>query len=380
MPFDYICKMKQIEIEELENWYHENYQNKISGRRVIIEQIIPIMNNLNPLFKVNKIGVTHFKKEIRNISFGKGNTKILIWTQMHGNESSGTKALFDFLNFIERPGQLTYFRDKILNNCKLLCVPMLNPDGAEAYTRVNSRGIDLNRDVIDKKAVESRILQDILLEFQPDYCFNMHDQRTIFSVGKNNKPATLSFLAPSEDKERSLTEGRIETMKVIVSMYNLLKKCIPGQIGRYTDEFYPTATGDNFQKMGFNTVLIESGHYKGDYQREITRKYTFFALLQGILYTVDAGHVEDHQSYFEIPDNEKKYLDIILKNVKYQGEKVDIGILYEEKLRNNEVCFDFKVDKIEDLSNYNADKIIDKVGINFKNLADVVEWLKNKNI
>lgn len=369
--------MKQIEIEEIENWYLKNYQNKISRRRIIVEHIIPVLNNLSSQFRVSVIGKSHQKREIRSVRFGNGKVKILIWTQMHGNESSGTKALFDLLNFIENPGNLTHFKDLVLNNCQILCIPMLNPDGADAYTRVNAQKIDLNRDVIDKKAVESRILQDILMDFQPDYCFNMHDQRTIFSVGENNNPATLSFLAPSEDEDRTLTEGRKETMKVIVSMHEFLKNCIPNQMGRYTDEFYPTATGDNFQKMGFNTILIESGHYFNDYHREITRKYTFFALLQGILYTANKDQRIDCEQYFEIPDNEKNYLDIILNDVVYQGKKSDIGILFKEKLRNGTVFFDPEIDKIDDLSGYNANKRIHKPRLTFKDIEDVKDWLKN---
>ena len=60
-------------------------------------------------------------------------------------------------------------------------------------------------------------------------------------------------------------------MTVIAAMNDLLQQFIPGQIGRYTDEFYPTATGDNFQKMGHNTILIESGHAKGDYKRNASQ-------------------------------------------------------------------------------------------------------------
>ena len=66
-------------------------------------------------------------------------------------------------------------------------------------------------------------------------------------------------------------------------MNALLEKIIPGHIGRYTDEFYPTATGDNFQKLGHNTILIEAGHYYNDYERDVVRKFNFYALLQGVL-------------------------------------------------------------------------------------------------
>ncbi len=370
--------MKQIKIDDLENWYASNYQKKLSGRWLVKGQIIPLIKNLNSIFSINKVGTSYLKNDIYSIGMGNGKTKILIWTQMHGNESSGTKALFDLFRFFENSKDLINVKNEILNKCTLLCIPMLNPDGAQVYTRVNAQEIDLNRDVIDKKAKESNILQDVLKDFQPDYCFNMHDQRSMFSVGKNNNPATISFLAPSVDKERTLTDGRKETMKVIVSMYNLLKKCIPNQLGRYTDEFYPTATGDNFQKMGYNTVLIESGHYFNDYQREVTRKYTFYALLQGILYISGQDEIQDYKPYFDIPDNEKKYLDIILKNIRVQGINSDIGILFEEKLVNNQLLFVPKVNKIENLSAYNANKIIDNINLVFHDENDINDWLKNQ--
>ena len=276
--------MKNRDMFEVEKWHRENHQQKLKGRWVTIEKVLPIIKKLNPLFEVKKIGVSELGKDIFSVTFGKGDKNILIWTQMHGNESTGTKAVFDLFKFIEEFKGKMKMIDSLLEKCKIIIIPILNPDGAEAYTRVNANQIDLNRDVIDQNADESKILMQILTKVNPEYCFNLHDQRTIFSVGSENNPATLSFLAPSEDEERTITKGRKETMKTIVSMNNLLQKFIPDQIGRYSDEFYPTATGDNFQKMGHNTILIESGHFKNDYQRENTRRFTFLALLQGLEY------------------------------------------------------------------------------------------------
>ncbi len=282
--FVYICKMKKLDIVLLNTWFALNFQNKIKGRWITLPNILPLIKNLGRIFTVKKIGESFLGKDIFKITFGKGEIRILIWTQMHGNESTGTKALFDLFQLFDSKNIFSEITDEILNKCTITCIPMLNPDGAENYTRLNAQEIDLNRDVLDKKALESNILYDILQEVNPDYCFNLHDQRTIFSVGKDNNPATISFLAPSENKERTITGGRKKTMEVIIAMNNMLQKIIPNQIGRYTDEFYPTATGDNFQKMGHNTILIESGHSKNDYQREKTRKYTFFSLLLGIQY------------------------------------------------------------------------------------------------
>lgn len=371
--------MKQISIEKLEGWYSKNYQSKISGRWITLDQILPLMENRKTIFKVELAGSSYQNRNIYNLLVGKGKTKIVIWTQMHGNESTGTKALFDLFNFLEVPGELSDLRDHILDNCTISCIPMLNPDGAEIYSRLNAQKIDLNRDFIDRKAKESRLLQKTVKDFQPEYCFNMHDQRTIFSVGENNDPATLSFLAPSEERKRKITKARKQTMEVIVSMNHLLQNVIPNQVGRYTDEFYPTATGDNFQKMGYNTILVESGHYKDDYQREITRKYTFFALLQGLLFISNVTNKCNYKTYFEIPDNEKNYLDILLKNVVYQDKQTDIGILFEEKLQKNILRFIPRVDKIENLSKYRANRIIKTSNLTFENEDAVISYL-NKHL
>ena len=158
---------------------------------------------------------------------------------MHGNESTGTKALFDLFNFFENPKELLEISKEILKKCTITIVPMLNPDGAIKYTRENAEGIDLNRDAVARKGVESRLLRTLLDDFNPDFCFNLHDQRTIFNVEGSDKPATISFLAPSEEVSRKITKGRTETMSVIVAMNDFLQQAIPNQIGRYTDEFYP---------------------------------------------------------------------------------------------------------------------------------------------
>lgn len=368
--------MEQLELKIIQDWYSKNYQNKVSGRRVTLDSILPLIDSLSEKFTINKVGKSFLKKDIYKIQIGTGKTKVLLWTQMHGNESTGTKALFDLFQFFENPGTLHSVQKSILENLTFICIPILNPDGADVYTRVTAQQIDLNRDVIDKKAAESILLQDVLKEVHPTYCFNMHDQRTIFSVGAAKDPATISFLAPSEDVERSLTEGRKQTMCTINSMVMLLKQAIPNQIGRYTDEFYPTATGDNFQKMGYNTILIESGHFKDDYHREISRKFTFFALLQGLTYIASKPESDDHLPYFEIPDNEMFYLDVLVKNVYFKKRLTDVGLKFEEIKDKEGIIFVPKIEKVENLSDYNANKIIDANNLRFDNEEDLLNWVK----
>ena len=370
--------MKKIDIEELSSWYDIHHEKRLKERYLTLKQMQPYLAGLSDGFKVKKIGESFERRDIYTLVFGEGKRNLLLWTQMHGNESTGTRALLDLIKFFSDPGALSWLSSHILQECTIHCIPMLNPDGAEAYTRINAQGIDLNRDVIEKRASESRLLQKVLKAVNPQYCFNLHDQRTIFSVGPDNRPATLSFLAPSVDDQGTLTAGRQETMRVIAAMNEFLQQMIPGSIGRYTDEFYPTATGDNFQKMGHNTILIESGHSKGDYKRKEARRATFMALLEGMRYISTREEKIDHHRYFDIPNNEKKYLDIIIKNVKVDDKDADIGILFIEKLQHGKVQFVPSVDKLTDLSAYGADKILDGKGLDFTDQNDVENWVKNK--
>ena len=243
----------------LETIFNREKETSLFGKWIRFKDIKKLLKKYEANFQITQLGISEQEAPIYKLKIGSGEKKILIWSQMHGNESTGTKALFDlfncFLNSTEKEVKI------ITEACTIVFIPLLNPDGAEVYTRVNGNNIDLNRDAVDLKAKESKLLRGILEEFNPQFCFNLHDQRTIFNVENTNNPATISFLAPSEEVTRTLTDGRKKTMNVIIAMNSMLQKIIPNCVGRYTDEFYPTATGDNFQKLGYNTILIESGHY-----------------------------------------------------------------------------------------------------------------------
>ena len=165
-------------------------ETKLSGRYVTNTHIEPLLSSYN----YSIIGHSTSGLPIYRIRIGTGNTKLLMWSQMHGNESTTTKSLFDLLNFLNTNPD--WFDD-----LQLSIIPILNPDGAKAYTRVNANQVDLNRDAIELSQIESRVLREEFDRFSPDFAFNLHDQRTIFGV--NGKPATVSLLAPASDKDRN---------------------------------------------------------------------------------------------------------------------------------------------------------------------------------
>lgn len=344
--------------------YDQNKAKALLGRYIKNDTIFPLLNALPNAFKFEIIGHSEQNRPIYSVKIGTGKTKILIWSQMHGNESTCTKALFDVFNVLT-----TAPFDTILKECSLFIIPILNPDGAELYTRQNANQVDINRDAVDLSQAESKVLRTVFDAFKPNYGFNMHDQRTLFNVGENNVPATVSFLSPAQDKALTLTSNRLRAMSVIHQMNALLQKYIPGQVGRFDDAFNINCVGDYFQTQGTSTILFEAGHYQNDYSREKSRKFIAFATLQALLcISTNSVNENDHQNYLQIPENNTLFFDVLIKNalISNDGKESvkDIGISYEEILKDEEVLFIPKIKSIGDLSSYfghktiNADKKI----------------------
>ena len=126
----------------------------------------------------------------------------------------------------------------------------------------------------------------------------------IFSAGSSNNPATIGFLAPSQNFEKTITHNRKSAMKLIARMHQSLQSIIPLQVGLYDDAFNLNCVGDTFQSKNTPTILIEAGHYHRDYRREHVRKFICVAILEGlscIAKEAVSGHSFD--DYFKIPLN-----------------------------------------------------------------------------
>lgn len=311
----------------------------VHGRYVVNGQVTSYLQQKDDRFEVSVAGHSVMNRPIRSITFGDGPRKILMWSQMHGNESTTTKGVLDLINFL---GSEVPTAKEIWKQCTLRIIPILNPDGAEAYTRVNANDVDLNRDAQHRSQPESQVLRAEFEAFQPHFCFNLHDQRTIYNVGSTDRPATLSFLAPAYNAERSISASRKEAMQLIVAMNRMLQTLIPGQVGRYDDTFNINCVGDTFQQLNVPTLLFEAGHFPGDYDRERTREFLFYALVEvlGVI-AQDAIANHDHSSYADIPENDKLFFDILIKNVPDgdANQSKDVGILFNEVLSNGKIEF-----------------------------------------
>ena len=311
---------------------------------------------------VNKVGVSVEGRPIHSIEFGNGKTKILVWTQMHGNEATATRAFFDFFSVIlnqENEALAKYLEQEL----SILFIPMLNPDGAEKMQRRNALDIDPNRDAVKQQSPEIQTLFNALTRFKPDWCFNMHDQRNLFNVSETEKPATVSFLSPSESKAEEPSIAQTEAMQLIARLADCIAETNDIGIARFSHEFYPTATGDNIQKMGYRTVLVESGGYLNDPHRMVARKIVFETYLHSFLLIASNKWQEGNkEDYLNMPMNDTKLFDVLIKDVTINESPkivVDIGLELEETRTTDGVLErKYLVKDIGDLTHYYSYKTI----------------------
>lgn len=333
----------------------------IMGRYVTLDSIQCFLTTLQSNFKINTLGLSVEKQPIPSIEFGEGPVKILIWSQMHGNESTTTKGLVDYLHYLNTNSEAW---DAINKAYTFFVIPMLNPDGAALYTRENANGVDLNRDAFDCTQPESKLLRNTFEQFKPDYSFNLHDQRTIFGLLESEKPATMSFLTAAYNKERDFNVVRKRAACVISEVHEELQKYIPNQVGRFDDSFNINCTGDYFTSLGYTTILFEAGHYSGDYQRDIVRKYVFIALKKAISVVNENVVVEKKfNKYLHIYQNNKCFYDFIFKNVRIIDNNVEkiikFAVQFKEVLQKNEIVWIPEIIEIENIDTFFAHQTVD---------------------
>ncbi|MGB3145696.1 MAG: M14 metallopeptidase family protein [Maribacter sp.] len=340
---------------------YKNYREESIGkRRIKRDDIQPLIDKLvaNPKFSVRKVGESIGGKELTLISLGTGETSVFLWSQMHGDEPTATLAIFDILNFFDSTDFETE-KEEILKNLTIHFLPMLNPDGAELFQRRNLLGVDINRDALRLQSPESKTLKRVRDSLEADFGFNLHDQSTYYNANRTEKPATISYLAPAYNYEKEINETRGNAMKIIVFMNDILQKYAPGQVGRYNDDFEPRAFGDNIQKWGTSTILIESGGYPEDTEKQEIRKLNYVSILSAI-YTIAKENYKQIaiSEYEKIPENDRKLFDLKIVGANYElkGKKyvIDLGIhqLEVDYPNHNSFWYSSRIIDQGDLSTY----------------------------
>jgi hypothetical protein len=264
-------------------------------------------------WRMEEIGRSAEGRPLRLLSFGTGPTAVLLWSQMHGDESTASMALADLVHlFATRPGD-PWVRE-ISQALTLHLFPVMNPDGAARFQRRNAQGVDLNRDARALATPEGQALKALQERLRPAYGFNLHDQAVGTRVGSTDRGTAIALLAPPFNAAREVNEVRARAMELAALIRVALEPRVGGYMARWDDTFNPRAFGDLMQAWGVSTVLIESGGWEGDPQKQFLRELNFVALGTAFDALARGGTGGmDPALYQELPQNGRRFGDLLLR-------------------------------------------------------------------
>lgn len=267
---------------------------------------------LTPDLRQEAVGRSMLGREIRTVTFGTGPARVLLWSQMHGDESTASMALADIFRFLSE-GTDDPLRARLHDRLTIVFIPMLNPDGAELFQRENAAGIDVNRDARRLATPEAQALRAVRDRVQPDFGFNLHDQGARTRVGAAGMQSAIALLAPAYDSARGYNAVRSRARLVAATVAGLLNHVIAGRVAKYDDTFNPRAFGDLMQQSGVSTVLIESGALPDDPGKQRLRALNVAAIL-GALDAIGTGsyRAAEPAAYDRLPFNTSGAADILV--------------------------------------------------------------------
>jgi hypothetical protein len=285
------------------------------------------------LLGVREAGRSLEGRSIKLVTFGRGPSPVLLWSQMHGDEPTATLALMDIFAFLSKNAGEGWV-DRMLADVTVHVIPMLNPDGAERFRRYTAAEIDMNRDARTLATPEARILREAQRSLRPLFGFNLHDQG-LSSVGSTPRPTAVSLLAPAVDEARTLPLVRVKAMRLAALTARILRQFARGHIATYDDAYEPRAFGDGMQSWGTSTLLIESGQWPGDPEKRFIRRLNFVAIL-ALLKSIGDGTYQDVEldEYSSLLPNGKRMMDIIVRDAglvfdSTRTARVDLGFMIQ---------------------------------------------------
>ncbi|WP_241046552.1 M14 family zinc carboxypeptidase [Pseudoxanthomonas sp. LH2527] len=264
-------------------------------------------------FRIEEIGRSVEDRPLRHVRWGNGKTSVLLWSQMHGDESTASMALADLFRFLgEHPDDP---RVKALQaNTTLHVFPIVNPDGAARFQRRNAQGIDLNRDARMLATPEARTLKSLFDQVKPMYGFNLHDQRVGYRAGDSDRGTAIALLSPPYNHAADVNDVRTRAIEVAGVIRIALEPYLAGHIARWDETFDPRAFGDLTTQWGASTVLIEAGGIEGDVQKQRLRKLYFLGLVAALDSIATGSHAGvPHALYRDLPENGDVWPDLVLR-------------------------------------------------------------------
>jgi len=253
------------------------------------------------LFSIVDEGRSAEGRRLAVLKLGTGPTRVLLWSQMHGDEPTATSALVDLVSLLGGTGT-SGAAGRLLSRLTIYLLPMLNPDGAERTTRRNAQGIDINRDALRLQTPEGRFLKSVRDRFDPSTGYNLHNQNPLTVAGPGGRQVALSLLSVAFDEALTEDEGRRRTKRLALAVVDAVAPWATGKVARYDADYTPRAFGDSMTRWGTATLLIETGGWTGPDEAGTLVRLNFVALLMSLQALADGSlDARDPKNYDALP-------------------------------------------------------------------------------
>src|SRR5690606_12745484 len=160
---------------------------------------------------------------------------------------------------------------------------------------------------------EGRTLKAVRDRFQPMFGFNLHDQNPRTRVGSTDRRVAISLLAPRPDARPTETENYLRAQQVASTIRLAIEPLVGGHISEYDPTFNPRAFGDLMQQWGTATVLIESGGWIGDPEKQYLRAVNFVAITSALDAIADGSYTRaGFEPYRSLSRNGRAVIDLFI--------------------------------------------------------------------
>ncbi len=285
----------------------------------LVADLESLVSRSGGLVTVAERGASAEGRPLLVLAAGTGPEKVLLWSQMHGDEPTATCALVDLLSHLvaTRAEPAT---EQLLSRLTLLVLPMLNPDGAVRNDRRNAQGIDINRDAVELQTPEGRFLKAVRDRFAPTAGFNLHNQGALVTAGPTGPQSALAVLAvPGAESE---TDGPAVARKKGLGavMARAAEPFGSGRVARYDMSYTQRAFGDSMSRWGTPTVLLETGGWDGPDEAERLVRLNFVVLLSALHALARGDEALAAPAYETLPFNVRgRLVDLVLRDATVHG-------------------------------------------------------------
>ncbi len=338
-------------------------ENLMLMRHAFVEQTLHKLCENSDILSMERVGTSVKGRSINMVSFGHGETRLLLWSQMHGNEPTATAALLAVFNYLNNHQDEPFIK-QLLDRLSVHIIVMLNPDGAQVFRRRNAMGIDINRDARLLRSPEAQTLKAMKERINPQFGFNLHDMGGRETVGDTKKLLTIALMAPPFNRANEDSPTRVRAKKLVVYLKKILDEFMPGHLARYKADYMPRAFGDAMQNWGVSTVLIESGMHDGS-DLHFVERMNFIALFAAFdAIAKDKLEHSDAKEYAAIPLEGPEVFDILISNALIcNGDlirpfRADIGVNRDATLINGRIEYNSSIEDIGDLDITTGLKVI----------------------